>query len=194
MPGLSLWLSPPPNSSLNPILTDLISTLSDTVADPPAPHFLPHITITSHIPTTSNPEEVVAFAAKYARDSQLKIQITGLDFGPAYLKKIFLRIEKSNQLTNLAENVRRKYACGQWYSLNDDEAAAQASEWVSSEYDPHLSLVYMDQWPLDHSQIETAEKMVDDAIVERAWYGGRIALYETQGPADQWKMLAFVDV
>ncbi|KAK7203221.1 2',3'-cyclic-nucleotide 3'-phosphodiesterase [Myxozyma melibiosi] len=213
MPGLSLWLSPPAGSSIESILTDLISSLSDSVvAIAPAPsdssvpitppHFKPHITITSNIPTTTDPDSVVAYAASLFSPSssspsspRLRIEVTGVDFGPAYFKKIFLRILKAPDLVLLARSVRERFVCPY---QTDPRAVARpdqvAAEWAEQEYDPHISLAYIDQWPLTDKQIELSEKLVAEAVKEKVWHGGRIALYETQGPAEQWKMLAFRDV
>ncbi|KAK9461243.1 2',3'-cyclic-nucleotide 3'-phosphodiesterase [Lipomyces oligophaga] len=199
MPGLSLWLSPPPSHPLTSALTSLIASLSDELSSTAEtnPHFLPHITITSNIPPTIDPEVIVAFAAALFSSSSsttstsLDVNLTSVDFGPAYFKKIFFRVERSAGLLYLASKVRHSFVPG--YAL----IPGSAEIWTGNEYDPHLSLVYMADWPLSQ---ETMNRAIDKANLSIAtasissWSGGRIALYETQGSADKWKCLAYRDL
>ncbi|KAK9477854.1 2',3'-cyclic-nucleotide 3'-phosphodiesterase [Lipomyces japonicus] len=193
MPGLSLWLSPSPESTIYASLEMLIANLSDKFYSGHAPKFVPHITITSGIPFDTNAESVVAYAASILTES-IELTILKIDYGPAYFKKIFLRVEKTSGLTKLARESRRKYVLQQ--TLDNEAAEKEAIKWEIEDYDPHISLVYTEEWPVHDQKRLLVEKTVEANLKESStsWTGGRLSLYETIGPADQWKLKAYKDL
>ncbi|KAK9238475.1 2',3'-cyclic-nucleotide 3'-phosphodiesterase [Lipomyces kononenkoae] len=199
MPGLSLWLSPPPSSPIYKALESLIGQLSDDLFPPSskAPKFSPHITLTSDIPVDVDPDAVVRSVSSLA-SPRLQIDIGNVAYGPAYFKKIYLRIAKTPDLIQLAGESRRIHV---YLSTNDnksaDKAEAMAREWQSSEYDPHLSLVYSDEWPItDNKKIDIQARLESlfDQVGTSSWVGGRISLVKTLGPVETWQVLACQDL
>ncbi|KAK9446474.1 2',3'-cyclic-nucleotide 3'-phosphodiesterase [Limtongia smithiae] len=210
MPGLSLWLSPPPSSPTCPALTKLIADLASThfpgPSPAPAPVFTPHITITSNIPEDKvDPLAVVTTVAAVATAPlSTDISATVVDTGPAYFKKIFLRIAPVSGLLEMARIARENFVCS--FQPELDEPSVAAEIWLRAEYDPHLSLVYTDEWPLSSEKLDAVSALVfqalagvvdssdDDAAIGKLWRGGRVELVKTTGPADTWQVLAHCDI
>ncbi|KAK9359871.1 2',3'-cyclic-nucleotide 3'-phosphodiesterase [Lipomyces starkeyi] len=195
MPGLSLWLSPPPSSPIYNALESLIAQLSDDLFGGAAPNFAPHITLTSDIPLDADPDAVIEYAASTI-EQKLKFDVTHVAYGPAYFKKIFLRIAKTPELVRLAGESRRKYVYLAAEDVRADFAAVTAREWEVNEYDPHLSLVYSDEWPIREDKKIDIEARLETLFGEvgKTWLGGRISLVKTVGPADKWPVLAYKDL
>ncbi|KAK9473773.1 2',3'-cyclic-nucleotide 3'-phosphodiesterase [Dipodascopsis tothii] len=190
MPGLSLWLSPPPESSLYRALQDLITDLAGSVPAKDAPVFYPHITITSNIPIECDADEVVAFAASHwAADALATVTI--MDFGPAFFKKLFLRIRKTPALTQLARECREKYVYG-LATAEEGDPADQAAVWAQDEFDPHLSLLYTNSWPFSDEQKAEFGAKVQTVLETHSteWTGGLLTLVPTYRSVDEWKPLA----
>ncbi|KAK9375816.1 2',3'-cyclic-nucleotide 3'-phosphodiesterase [Lipomyces chichibuensis] len=190
MPGLSLWLSPPPSSPIYNALESLITQISDDLFGGAAPNFSPHITLTSDIPLDADPAAVVKYAASTIEE-KLEIDVTHVAYGPSYFKKIYLRVTKTPELVRLAGESRRKYA----YTAVED-AEVTAREWEVHEYDPHISLVYSDEWPIHKDKKIDIEARLETLFGEvgKTWLGGRISLVKTIGPADKWPVLAYKDL
>ncbi|KAK9353636.1 2',3'-cyclic-nucleotide 3'-phosphodiesterase [Lipomyces doorenjongii] len=190
MPGLSLWLSPPPSSPIYNALESLIAQLSDDLFGGAAPNFSPHITLTSDIPLDADPVAVIEYAASTI-EKKLKIDVTHVAYGPAYFKKIYLRVAKTPELGRLAGEARRKYA-----DLAAEDAEVTAREWEVNEYDPHISLVYSDEWPIREDKKIDIEARLETLFSEvgKTWLGGRISLVKTVGPVNKWPVLAYKDL
>ncbi|KAK9252832.1 2',3'-cyclic-nucleotide 3'-phosphodiesterase [Lipomyces tetrasporus] len=194
MPGLSLWLCPPPTSPIYAALESLIAELSDDCFGGAAPKFSPHVTITSNIPLDTDANAVVEYAAKI--NERLKIQVAHVAYGPAFFKKIYLRIAKRPDLVRLASEVRREYVYLAAENLPAQEADEKARAWEANDFDPHLSLVYSDEWPISDDKKTYIEGRLDKLFSEtdETWVGGRISLVKTVGPADNWPVLAYKDL
>lgn len=85
-------------------------------------------------------------------------------------------------------------------------AAAKAAEWSSSEFDPHISLVYSDLHPIDNALWRTiktrvldylnvancdAEGLEDNGL---GWDGGVLKLVLCEGDVNDWIVLGSVDL
>lgn len=86
------------------------------------------------------------------------------------------------------------------------EAAVEAAEWSQHEYDPHLSLVYSDIYPIDNALWRTIKTRIqdylniDDCDSEDlfdnglSWDGGVLKLVLTEGDVNDWIVLGSVDL
>lgn len=85
-------------------------------------------------------------------------------------------------------------------------ATDEASEWSISEYDPHLSLVYSDLYPIDNALWRTIKTRIEDYLnIENCddpelidnglnWDGGVLKLVLCEGEVKDWIVLGSVDV
>lgn len=86
------------------------------------------------------------------------------------------------------------------------EAARKAAHWSAVEYDPHLSLVYSDIYPIDKALWRTIKTRVQDylnidncdsdELVDNGlgWDGGVFKLVLCEGDVRDWIVLGSVDV
>lgn len=83
------------------------------------------------------------------------------------------------------------------------EATLKAAEWSSSEYDPHLSLVYSEMYPIDNALWRTIKTRIQDYLDLESddfadnslrWDGGVLKLVLCEGDVDDWITLGSVDV
>ncbi|KAK9365662.1 2',3'-cyclic-nucleotide 3'-phosphodiesterase [Lipomyces kononenkoae] len=197
MPGLSLWLSPPQSSPIYSALDSLIADLANDLFAPAAPRFSPHITLTSDIPVDLDPDAVIQSLPSSSPPLRIEIQ-KNVAYGPAYFKKIYLRIAKTPDLIQLAGECRRMLVYVPNNAGDDNDAEAKARQWQTTEYDPHLSLVYSDEWPItddnkSHVQAKL-EALFDQLGGTTSWVGGTISLVKTIGPVQDWQLLAFKDL
>jgi 2',3'-cyclic-nucleotide 3'-phosphodiesterase len=128
-PGLSLWLVPPPNSSIHQNLTKAIThTVPQALnSSNPVPLFEPHLTLTSRIPRqtiTDDPQKWLD-EIKLPPIPEAVVSFKEVAVGDAYFKKLFIRCKRDEALLRLAR------ACRVHSSKGDGE----------EEYDPHVSLV-----------------------------------------------------
>ncbi|CAI5755620.1 unnamed protein product [Candida verbasci] len=83
-------------------------------------------------------------------------------------------------------------------------AAYKAAEWSQQEYDPHLSLVYSNLWPIDNALWRTIKTRISDNLnVESCddiintglgWDGGVLKLVLCEGDVNEWVTLGSVDI
>lgn len=86
------------------------------------------------------------------------------------------------------------------------EAAIEAAEWLIDEYDPHLSLVYSNIYPIDNALWRTIKTRIQDylsiedcdseGLVDNglSWDGGVLKLVLTEGDVNDWVTLGSVDL
>lgn len=86
------------------------------------------------------------------------------------------------------------------------QAAEEASEWSLKEFDPHLSLVYSDIYPIDNALWRSIKTRIqdhlniDDCDSEDlefnglSWDGGVLKLVLTEGDVNDWVVLGSVEV
>ncbi|KAI4728243.1 2, 3 cyclic phosphodiesterase [Aureobasidium sp. EXF-10728] len=196
MPGASLWIIPPKDSSFSQALQTLIST----TIPPHFPHtkthdFIPHVTITSNIDQSlygTDPQAWLSSLHLPSGDQQDPVFVTldVLEAGHAFVKKLTLSAGKTAQLLQLASACRAEAVEG-----GDQD---KADKWTRDEYLPHLSLMYAD---LPKSDVEKLVPEIqedcrkagrsveahDDGTVAN---GGSIVLVDTSKPIDQWKPIA----
>ncbi|KAK6005215.1 hypothetical protein QM012_007994 [Aureobasidium pullulans] len=195
MPGASLWIIPPKDSSFSQALQTLITTIIPPhFPDAKTHDFIPHVTITSNIDQSlyaSDPQAWLGGLHLPLGDQHDPVFVTLdlLEAGDAFVKKLTLRAGKSSQLLKLASACRAEAVEG------GDQGKAE--KWARDEYLPHLSLI------ADLSKAEV-EKFVpeiqedcrkagrnveahDDGSVA---IGGNIILVDTSKPIDQWHPIA----
>ena len=139
MPGASLWIIPPKDSSFSQALQTLIST----TIPPHFPHtkthdFIPHVTITSNIDSSlyaSDPQAWLSDLHLPSGDHHDPVFVTldVLEAGDAFVKKLTLRAGKTAQLLQLVSACRAEAVEG--------GEQGEAEKWAHDEYLPHLSLM-----------------------------------------------------
>ncbi|MCJ1406175.1 hypothetical protein MMC19_000240 [Ptychographa xylographoides] len=176
----SLWLAPSPDSQIYHRIAELIKSLPE--AHPSlrsSPQFTPHITLTSHI-TEKNPN-----LSTLEIPDDLRVSIKDLSFGGAYFKKIYFTMEWSQDLINLAKEVRMKLG-----GMGEHDAQRE----VSDEYDPHVSLVYNDVALSSDMEASIGEVVMQSAGSDSwegsGWERGVLQLVKTEGPVEAWEVLA----
>lgn len=109
------------------------------------------------------------------------------------------KLKKSQTLTNIPVKcldtgpIRRR-------------ASDEASEWSISEFDPHLSLVYSDLYPIDNALWRTIKTRIQDYLnIENcddpnlidnglSWDGGILKLVLCEGDVSEWITLGSVEI
>ena len=139
MPGASLWIVPPKDSSFSQALQTLISnTIPPHFPQAKTYDFIPHVTITSNIDTSlygSDPQAWLSDLHLPSGDQHDPVFVTldVLEAGDAFVKKLTMRAGKTAQLLRLASACRAEAVEG-----GDQE---KAEKWAHDEYLPHLSLM-----------------------------------------------------
>lgn len=129
MPGSSLWLIPPSHSSLNQTLQSLISTSIPSLfpASQP-PEFIPHITLTSHIPATNTSSDPQTWLDNLTLPKLSEVRIEEPKVGEIFFQKLTLACAKSRGLTALAKACR-------------EQAVGDDADTFAGNYYPHASLM-----------------------------------------------------
>ena len=129
MPGSSLWLIPPSPSSLETTVQTLITdTIPSLFPATNPPDFIPHITLTSHIPsdtTTSNSQQWLDSLDLPELD---KVTIRQSRVGEIFFQKLTLACLKTPELTTLATECRKQAVGGKVVAY-------------AHGYYPHMSLM-----------------------------------------------------
>lgn len=137
MPGSSLWLLPPPNHPLTPLLPTLLQRTRTHFTSPHS--FIPHITLTSSIPTSahgdgSSPQKWLdGLSFPPAEDVEVRFQ--GLDSESAFFRKLYVGCEKSGGLRRLGA------VCRGVVVVEEKEKEKEVEAWVEGSWRPHLSLL-----------------------------------------------------
>ncbi|MCJ1480947.1 2',3'-cyclic nucleotide 3'-phosphodiesterase [Schaereria dolodes] len=184
---LSLWLTPPPTSLIYSQLSSLIEYLRTVHPSLiTSPIFKPHVTLAFQIPSDNKDLSVLSIP------KDLSSSIKCLMFGNTYTKKIYFSMKSSPGLEESAHEARMKLN-----GLGEEDAKRA----MQSDFDPHTSLVY--------NEVELNDEIrsvVHDAVLKRAqdfgyrdweglsWKGGQLILVKTEGPVEEWEVLATTDV
>ena len=199
MPGSSLWLVPPSNSSIEDILSTLITKTvpSHFPGLKAPPYFPPHLTLTSDVPASVTDKE----PQKWLDDLSLSVteppsvNFQSLDVGQQFFRKLTLGVSKP-PLQSLAVQVRAAAV------ENGNPAAAQ--HWEEKSYLPHVSLLYADIDIQDSKRrkiLHDLEKAGIQLMKEgssgapegeghNGWTGGRIVLVSTWKELKDWSIVA----
>lgn len=214
--GVALWLSPRPASPLCDALESAINGFRPLFDDGAA--FGPHVTITTNIaaPSQRAVDQVLDSAVAAARAvPQLDTVFNGLHYGSHFFKKVYFGVERRAPLLSLAQICREEFvvaprltAAKKHYSaLSPEEkedirrqAAQEAENWAQHDYDPHLSLVYSDVYPIDEAVQRTIDSRLSDMFGDDyatrglGWTGGRLILVRCEGPVEDWQTLGYRDI
>lgn len=180
--------------------------------------FEPHVTLTSNITVSSQAqvEEILnrAVAASKAVPA-INVVFTKLSYGSRFFKKVYLQVDATAELVSLARICREEFvtmpqaiANEKYYAALSEEdrtrisisASKEADDWVRNEYDPHLSLVYSDVYPVDEASKRTIDTRLSDIFGAGygqkglGWTNGRLQLVQCEGPVEEWKVLGFRDI
>lgn len=202
MPGASLWLLPPANSSVEDILSQLILKTVPShfpeLKDPP--QFPPHLTLTSDIPVdiAKNEPQKWLDALPLTGLEPPSVSFQSLDIGPQFFKKVTLGVSKA-PLRSLAARVRA-------FAVEKGDQTA-ADHWVTETYAPHVSLMYADLeidsgerckilhdvkssrvWLAKEEPVETYGK--SEGETHKGWSEGRIVLVSTWQDLKEWTVVA----
>lgn len=214
--GTALWLMPKKHSPLYDALHTIIDGLKPLLDD--GHTFEPHLTITANIQVYNQAQvdEILnrALAASRAVPA-INIIFTDLSYGSQFFKKVFFTVEPSRELISLARICREEFVTTPKAISKEkhyaalphqdqqrivDRAAQDAANWVNADYDPHLSLVYSDTYPVD----EALQRMIDTRLSDvfgadyarkgLGWTNGRLQLVKCEGPVEEWEVLGHRDI
>jgi 2',3'-cyclic-nucleotide 3'-phosphodiesterase len=189
MPGSSLWLIPPPDHPLNPVLSDLVKQTSSHFHSKHL--FLPHITLTSEIPPSKHSSDPQAWlnSLSFPSKDEVQVKFAKVASEDVFFRKLYIQCAKSDGLKKLASACRSEVE-----GFGED---AKATEWSNDQYNPHLSLMYHDCQQVDAKGISEAEALAREAGVDYkgegelgGWTGGRVVLVPTDKSIDQWAPIA----
>lgn len=224
--GVSLWLQPAPESLLYDAIKSTIDGLKPLFDD--APSFPPHITITSNIMIPnqngqSHIDSVLDRALAAAKSvPHVDVVFTDIKYGARFFKKVYFQAQSTPELLSLAMVSRENFVClpelrrsklaekarGVPSTLTQEEedehtsreAAHEAAKWAKNEYDPHVSLVYSDAYPIEEALQQTVDTRLKDVFGENyahkgiGWTGGRLSLVRCEGPVEDWQVLGYRDI
>jgi 2',3'-cyclic-nucleotide 3'-phosphodiesterase len=180
--------------------------------------FPPHVTITGGIRATSQAQiDGVLDAALAAAKSvpHINVVFSSLCYGSRFFKKVYFSVIPSPELVSLARISREEFVTAprtmasqkNYSALSQQdrdnmalEASQQADQWVQHEYDPHLSLVYSDAYPVDEAQMRTIETRLEDLFgldyntKGIGWTNGRLAVVRCEGEVESWEVLGYRDI
>ena len=125
---LSLWLVPYRDSEIHTVLADATARMVPSVLaaeDPLLPHFEPHLTLATHIPSILARGDLQTWLDKIDLPDEVDVDFQELAVGDAFDKKLFIRCRKSDSLLSLA-------SAGRKHSL---------IKVFGRYYDPHVSLL-----------------------------------------------------
>ena len=199
MPASSLWLIVP--SQVHPFNKSLLDLIGDTYPSDFASYkthkFIPHVTLTSDITSetyekSSSPQEWLD-NLDLEHDFKKELNEVGVEFevlesGDKFYKKLYLRAGKDANLLRLAAKCREQTGASE----------EDAKKWAEDEYAPHLSLMYSEVGK------DVVDKKMNLIELQLGWEfgslfaccggmlcgGAHIALVDTSGEVDQWKILA----
>ncbi|KAG0644318.1 2',3'-cyclic-nucleotide 3'-phosphodiesterase [Tuber brumale] len=192
MTGASLWLCPPGGSPIEAALQKLITeTIPPHFSDEKVPAFRPHMTITSDIPDSLDPEEVLK---KISLGDPLEVSFKELNIGKTYYTRGTLHLERTPAIVDLARQCRELFANGG----TEEEAV---DKWEKEVFTPHVSLVYSAMDPVPDNTRKVIGQGLKEANVGvlhwngpkgemRGWRGGSIALVSTHKPIEEWEAMA----
>jgi len=192
MTGASLWLCPPAGSPIEAALQTLITkTIPLHFGDEKVPAFRPHMTITSDIPESVDPEEVLN---KISLRGLLEVSFKEFVVGQTYYTRGTLHLERTPAIIGLARQCRELFA-------NGGTEVEIVDKWEKEVFTPHVSLVYSAMDPVPDNIREAIGQDLKEANIGvlhwdgpkgemRGWKGGRIALVSTHKPIEEWETMA----
>lgn len=214
--GIALWLMPKPNAPLYNALQSTIDGLQPLFDD--AYSFEPHITLTTGIEINSQKQvDWILNRAVIATNAvdYINVECSKLGYGSSFTHKIFFQVKKQPELMSLAQISREEFVAlprrtsqeKNYNALSEEEtknvenlAAEEAQNWVKNEYDPHVSLVYSNIYPVDEASKQMVEQRLTDIFGDDfehrglGWTNGRLQLMLCEGPVDEWKVLGYRDI
>jgi 2',3'-cyclic-nucleotide 3'-phosphodiesterase len=214
--GTALWLMPKKHSPLYDALHNITDGLKPLFDD--GHTFEPHVTITTNISVSNQAQvdEILnrALAASRAVPA-INVVFTGLSYGSQFFKKVYFTVEPNAELVSLARICREEFVTTPKAVSSEkhyaalppqdrqniaDRALREAAEWVRTEYDPHLSLVYSDSYPVDEASQRTIDTRLSDVFGNEyatkglGWTNGRLQLVRCEGPVEEWEVLGYRDI
>ncbi|KAL2149258.1 hypothetical protein VTH82DRAFT_8606 [Thermothelomyces myriococcoides] len=167
MPGSSLWLLPPENHPLNPVLRALItetlpSNFTREAASSPrvVPHFFPaHVTLTSEISPDVYGDDPQGWLdrlplPKGGSESQPKVRFERVVSQDVFYRRCFIRVTFDG-VKELAGIARATAVFGEEVEVDSEgnvKFGKETEKWLSwwrEEFGPHLSLMYGNEPILD---------------------------------------------
>ncbi|GAM84474.1 hypothetical protein ANO11243_024700 [Dothideomycetidae sp. 11243] len=200
MPGSSLWLIPPPNAPFTRSLNTFIAgTVPFRFAPLKPPSFIPHVTLTSNIPFSLHDTvptdaqvwldclELPIPAADCDGDDRIVVDLTTLEAGEAFFKKLTLRVAKPNApLEKLAIACRAQGVCsGDFERAREWERAdspSSSADMPLKEADKKIPALLQ-----DFDRAKAIFKPARDGTVA---VSGSVVLVPTDREIDQWKPIA----
>lgn len=183
-------------------------------------HFIPHVTLTSdiYVGTQAQADSVLDQAAAAAKSVQnITIQLGQVVYGSQFFKKVYFQVLPTPELISLAMICREQFVIKPRYmgqkknfdALSHaeqqhlaDDAQHEAGNWARATYDPHLSLVYSNIYPVDEAIKETIDTRLRDVFGSDyqtkglGWTNGTmtVQLVRCEGRAEDWQILGSRDI
>ncbi|KAH3899366.1 related to 2',3'-cyclic-nucleotide 3'-phosphodiesterase [Saccharomycodes ludwigii] len=239
--AVALWYTPRRNSKLYQQLKTVMLSLQTLFPDAPK-LLIPHITITSNLDESKVNDilntSYIAFNSikgKFRSEDGTNMNTTddnaGIDrdniesinfiefdkisVGSKYFQKIRMDCIKNKYLFSIVQIIREMYL--EKEQTNGENNMETNSDWVIENYQPHLSLVYSDMYPVSKALLLNIYQRLQDALdIEinintgeilhsgsdndfifgsYGWnYPGSFMVVKCVGPVDGWKILGSIDV
>lgn len=213
-----MWLLPRRKSPLYDALQSTIDGVKPLFED--SHHFEPHVTLTSDIQVSNQAQadSVLdqAMAAAKSVDN-IVVRLGKVKYGSQFFKKVYLQVIPSTEIISLAMICREQFVIkprfmGQNKNFDAlpqaeqqhmaDDAQHEAGNWARATFDPHLSLVYSNIYPVDEAVKETVETRLKDLFGDDydtrgiGWASGgmSIQLVQCEGRVEDWKVLGSRDL
>ncbi|KAK4643164.1 hypothetical protein QC761_403970 [Podospora bellae-mahoneyi] len=215
MPGSSLWLLPPVTHPLYSILTKLISSTlpskcpSEAASSPKVkPHFFsPHMTLTSDVPPSVYGSDPQAWldSIPFPSAEHVKVRFGKVKSQDVFYRRCYISVGYEG-VKDLAGVSRARGVFGE-----EDERGEKTKEWLEwwrKQFGPHVSLMYGDV-PITEEKMREVSRIIVDAGValpddgqaasgERGmydgWDGGMVWLVPSDGPIQEWKPIAVIEL
>ncbi|KZP21217.1 hypothetical protein FIBSPDRAFT_521300 [Athelia psychrophila] len=189
MAGIALWLVPPPaqREDLQRIMDSRPPPSASKSKSPKSyPHFEPHITLASSLPSSLSTAAILASVPKKDDGTTLHIHFKSIEVGDHYFRSVCLDIQPSPSLLKLRDDIHA--------ALRRHEGTDPKSPRF-----PHMSLYYIDDSEPEERHIITNHLVASgqaashDGGVRLGGLSGfddaEIWVVRCEGPVGEWETL-----
>lgn len=221
---IALWYCPQQGSAAHETLELLIESLQSIF--PSSPKFDPHITITNNLICNDSDDvnriltscvaavQSIKPALEVSRSlEQPLVSFKSCSVGKKFFNKVVLDCHLNRYLVSIAQIMRELYV-----EIDDTSRGQRAATWARDEFQPHLSLLYSETYPISQAFLRVIQQRVEDALDVQlinvpetsgdrqvawrlsstpscAWsLPGTFKVVKCEGPIEQWQVLGRTDV
>ena len=194
--GIALWLVPSSQSTSRDLqqIMDFRPSQSKSSSSKSYPHFHPHITLASGIPSTVSTTSLLACIPEQVAPP---VEFKSLEVGNTYFRSVFIVIHASPKLLGLHQHI------------NSELKKLDGVEPHSPRF-PHMSLYYIDDSEADERQTVADELLSSGRVVNdgrdritlnsfidnrcvghelSGFDGGEVWIVKCEGQVRQWEVL-----